>query len=68
MPLSVSPVVTMGTSPVGAGVEAIVVVVVGAAVAVVEVVVVVVTTSSHLAPVQPAHKMKKMTLQCLKFA
>ena len=63
IPLSVDPVVTMGTSPVGAGIEAIVVV--GAAVVVV---VVVVITSSHLSPVQPVCKMKKITLQRLVFA
>ena len=67
MPSSVSPVVTIGTSPVGAGVEAIVVV--GAVVVlVVVVVVVVVTTSSHLSPVHPVYEMERMTLRRLTFA
>ena len=64
MPLSVSPVVTIGTSPVGSGVEAIIVVV-GAAVVVV---MVVVTTSSHLSPVQPAHKNDNNSKQNSEFA
>ena len=64
MPLSVSPVVTMGTSPVGSGVEAIIVVV-GAAVVVV---VVVVTTSSHLSPVHPVHKTDNNLKQNYEFA
>ena len=65
MPLSVSPVATIGTSPVGPGVEAIVVVV-GAAVVVV--VVVVVITSSHLSPVQPVHKNNNNLKQNYEFA
>ena len=51
MLLSVIPVVTIGTSPVGSGAVAEVVVV-GTAV------VVVVVTSSHLSPVQPFYKRK----------